>query len=77
MVLGAMTALVTRPPRVCADCAPLVSAPPPFPGEQLFESALWDSGRLHEARFLQTGNGGKTEKFAPGSTPQGPATYRR
>ena len=37
----------------------LVSGSPPFPDEQLFKSALWNSGKEIEVCSLYTRNGGQ------------------
>ena len=53
------------------NCFSFVSAPPPLPDNQLFESALWNSGkvrRLHEAYFPQTRNRGHRKDLYPGET---------
>ena len=38
------------------DCSSLVSSTPPFPDEQLFEPALWTSGKVTEAVGSPTGS---------------------
>ena len=51
------------------DCFSLVSAFPPFPDIQLFESAFWNSGNVMEAEgySLQTRNGGHSKASIPRS----------
>ena len=51
------------------DCSSLVSASPPFPDQQLFEPALWNSGEVMEAEVysLQTRNGGHRKTSIPRS----------
>ena len=50
-------------------CSSLVSASPPFPDWQLFESALWGSGKVMEAGAcsLQTRNMGHRKASMPRS----------
>ena len=47
--------------RCFLECSSLVSVSPPFPNSQLFESALWNPGKVMEAGvcFLQIRNGGQ------------------
>ena len=56
-------------------CSSLVSASPPFPDEQLFKYALWNSGKVIEAGgcSLQTRNGGHRKASVPRS-PTGPCS---
>ena len=51
------------------DCSSLVSAFPPFPDEQLFEPALWNSGKVMEAEAysLKKRHGGHRKACVPGS----------
>ena len=58
-----------KPALLCPDCSSLVSASPPFPDQQLFESALWNSGKVMEAGVysLQTRNTGHRKDSVPRS----------
>ena len=58
------------------DCSSLFSVSPPFPDQQLFESALWKSGKVMEAETysLQTRNG-NTERLPDPGAPQGLARF--
>ena len=55
--------------RLSSSSSFLVSASPPFLDQQLFESALWDSGKVMEAGVcsLQTRNGGPRKVSLPRS----------
>lgn len=55
------------------DCPSLVSAVPPFPGKQLLEFTIWNSG--NEVYFLQTRNGGTWKEFVPRRASQGPLHF--
>ena len=51
------------------DCSSLVSSSPRFPDYQLFEPALWNSGKVieAEAHSLKIRNGGHRKTFMPRS----------
>ena len=63
---------------VSSDCSSLVSVSPPFPDEQLFEPALWNSGTVMEAEpyFLKIRNGGH-RKACVSRNPIGPTHFQR
>ena len=58
------------------DGSSLVSASPPFPDDQLFGPALWNSGKVTEADVYSSKirNGGHRKPCVPRS-PEGPAGF--
>ena len=58
--LGEKPGHCPKAPLLFLDCSSLVSVSPPFPDEQLFELALWNSGTVMEAEAysLKARNGG-------------------
>ena len=58
----------------------LICAFPPFPDEQLFESALWNSGKVKEAErslFPTNKKQGTQRGLVPSRAPPGPAPLQK